>query len=80
MNALLDKDQPFVLDDDKSLNTELRIFALIRMGIQNNEVIARTLGYSVNTVYTYKTKVRNKSSLSSEEFDKAVLTIQSVKD
>jgi tetratricopeptide (TPR) repeat protein len=80
MNALLDKDEPFVPDDDKSLNTELRIFALIRMGIHSNEVIARTLGYSVNTVYTYKTKVRNKSSLSTEEFDKAVLNIQSVKD
>ena len=80
MNALVDKDQPFVLEDDKSLNTELRIFALIRMGIHSNEVIARTLGYSVNTVYTYKTKVRNKSSLSSEEFDKAVLNIQSVKE
>jgi DNA-binding CsgD family transcriptional regulator len=50
------------------------------MGIHSNEVIARTLGYSVNTVYTYKTKVRNKSSLSSEEFDKAVLSIQSVKE
>lgn len=80
MNALLDKDEPFVPDDDKSLNTELRIFALIRMGIQSNEVIARTLGYSVNTVYTYKTKVRNKSSLTSEEFDNAVLNIQSIKD
>jgi tetratricopeptide (TPR) repeat protein len=80
MNALLDKDQPFVPEDDKSLNTELRIFALIRMGIHSNEVIARTLGYSVNTVYTYKTKVRNKSSLTSEEFDKAVLDIQSIKD
>ena len=62
-----------------SLNTELRIFALMRMGIHNNETIAKALGYSVNTIYTYKTKVRNKSSLSTEDFDLAIRNISSVK-
>jgi hypothetical protein len=80
INELLDEGQQFSNEDDFSLNTELRIFALIRMGLINNELIARTLGYSVNTVYTYKTKMRNKSNLSSEEFDKAIRNIQSVRN
>jgi DNA-binding CsgD family transcriptional regulator len=51
----------------------------MRMGIHNNETIAKALGYSVNTIYTYKTKVRNKSSLSTEDFDLAIRNISSVK-
>jgi len=51
------------------LNTELRIFALIRIGISENEKIAQILNYSVNTIYTYKTKIRNKSLVSNDEFD-----------
>jgi tetratricopeptide (TPR) repeat protein len=56
-------------------NPELRIFALIRLGVKNNETIARALDYSVNTIYTYKTKVRKRSLLSNEKFDEAVMNI-----
>jgi len=80
INAILIEDYRFSLENDKTLNTELRIFALMRMGISNNETIARALGYSVNTIYTYKTKIRNKSSLSTDEFDNAIRNIQSVKN
>jgi DNA-binding CsgD family transcriptional regulator len=58
------------------LNTELRIFALIRLGITDNEKIAEILDYSVNTVYTYKTKVRNMARVSKDEFDKEILKIK----
>ena len=79
INSILINEYRFSLENDKTLNTELRIFALMRMGISNNETIARALGYSVNTIYTYKTKIRNKSALSTDDFDKAIRNIQSVK-
>ena len=79
INKIIDLDDDFKFEVTDSLNTELRIFALMRMGIHNNETIAKALGYSVNTIYTYKTKVRNKSSLSTEDFDLAIRNISSVK-
>ncbi len=45
----------------KSLNSTLRIFALIRLGITESDQIARALGYSLNTIYNYRTRMRNKS-------------------
>ena len=67
-----------VLKDNQLLNTELRIFALIRMGISDTEKIARILDYSVNTIYTYKTKVKSKSTLPNEEFEKKIMEIMTV--
>ena len=62
-------------DEQDDLSTEVRIFALMRLGIRNNEVIARILGYSVNTIYAYRSKVRGKSPLDNEAFDAAVMQI-----
>ena len=50
-----------VLKDSQILNTDLRIFALIRLGVNDNEKIASILNFSVNTIYTYKTKIKNRS-------------------
>lgn len=44
-----------------ALNTELRIFALIRLGITDSDKIAKFLRYSLSTIYNYRTKVRNKA-------------------
>jgi DNA-binding CsgD family transcriptional regulator len=41
----------------------------MKMGITNNEKIAQLLGYSVNTIYAYKTKIKKKSIVSSTVFD-----------
>ena len=68
-NALFSKENQIVLKDNEVLNTELRIFALMRIGISDNEKIAQILDYSVNTIYAYKTKIRNKSLVSNDEFD-----------
>jgi Domain of unknown function (DUF6377) len=76
-NELFDLKDQFSLTNAGTLNTELRIFALIRLGIHNNEVIANALNYSINTIYTYKTKIRNKSLLENEAFDAAVLSLAS---
>ncbi len=64
--------------DDHLLNTELRIFALIRMGIHDNEKIAKILDYSVTTIYTYKTRVRSKSILENEDFDRQIMNIRAI--
>jgi DNA-binding NarL/FixJ family response regulator len=67
-----------ILKDNQLLNTELRIFALIRMGIGDTEKIARILNYSVNTIYTYKTKVKSKSLVPNDEFEKKIMEIMTV--
>lgn len=75
------------LDEDKThpsagqlLNKELRIFALIRLGIDENETIAKILNYSVNTIYTYKTKVKNRSLVANEVFKEKIMSIKTVKN
>jgi hypothetical protein len=54
------------------LNTELRIHALIRMGVTDSEKIAEFLHCSLQTVYNNRSITLNKSSLSKEEFLRAV--------
>lgn len=68
-NSLLKPEEQITLKKGQLLNKELRIFALIRLGIKHNEIIAQILGYSVNSIYTYKTKIRKKSRLDKKDFD-----------
>jgi DNA-binding CsgD family transcriptional regulator len=67
-----------VLKENQLLNTELRIFALIRMGISDTEKIAKILDYSVNTIYAYKNRVKTKSTIPNEEFEQKVMEIKTV--
>lgn len=75
-NALLREGEQLTVKGNELLSTELRIFALIRLGITDNEQISKVLNYSINTVYTYKTRVRNRSDLDNEAFFHAVMHIQ----
>ncbi|GAA4039944.1 DUF6377 domain-containing protein [Hymenobacter glaciei] len=77
-NELFRPEDCIALPDDQLLTTELRIFALIRLGIADSEQISRMLGYSINTIYTYKTRVKNRSLLPNEEFEARVQAIQAV--
>ncbi|WP_372645489.1 DUF6377 domain-containing protein, partial [Ancylomarina sp.] len=77
-NQLFDEKDRIFLKDHLSLNTDLRIFALIRIGVADSEKIASILNLSVNTIYTYKTKIRNRSIYPNEEFDLKVMAIKSV--
>jgi tetratricopeptide (TPR) repeat protein len=77
-NSLFKEEDQITLKDGQLLNTELRIFALIRMGIHDHERIAKILDYSVTTIYTYKTRIRNKSTLPNEEFDKRIMSIRAI--
>lgn len=75
-NGLFDENECFGRAGDKTLNTELRIFALIRLGIHDNDKIAKILNFSVNTIYVYKTRVRNKSLIPNDQFDSMVMAIE----
>lgn len=72
-NSLLKAEEQITLKKGQLLNKELRIFALMRLGINHNEVIAQILGYSVNSIYAYKTKIRKKSVLDKQDFDQKLI-------
>ena len=74
-NKLLVEDEQIHLKNPHRLNTELRIFALIRLGITDSIKIAQFLRYSVTTIYNYRTKARNKAKGNREEFEKNVIKI-----
>lgn len=57
------------------LTPELRVFALVRLGISESSKIANFLHYSPQTVYNYKLKVRNKLAVSKEEFSEMIQQI-----
>lgn len=67
-NALLAEGEKITLKEGEILTTELRIFALERLGIKDSEKIASFLRLSMSTIYNYRTKIRNKTSYSKEEF------------
>lgn len=58
-NQLLREEGRIVLRKGELLNTELRIYALIRLGIDNSVNISRLLRYSVNTIYNYRARMKN---------------------
>ncbi len=74
-NALLSPHEQVVLKPNEILNSELRVFALVRLGITDSEKIARFLRYSVTTIYNYRTKMRNKAAGNRNEFDDKVMRI-----
>lgn len=77
-NALLNEDERIELRSRDLLNKELRIYALLRLGITDSMKIASFLRCSISTVYNYRSKVRNKASVSREEFEKMVMKIGTI--
>ena len=75
-NDLLQPEERIVLRKGELLNTELRIFALIRLGIDDSSQIAEFLRYSVNTIYNYRAKVKNKARISREDFEMRLMQIR----
>ncbi len=72
-NALLVPEARTYPKRDEILNTELRVFALIRLGVTDSNRIAHFLNYSLPTIYSYRSRLRNKSLYSKEEFDRRVM-------
>lgn len=79
-NALLAENEQISLKPNERMNTELRIFALIRLGITDSVKIAQFLRYSVTTIYNYRTKVRNKAAGDREQLEQEVMKIGKTKD
>lgn len=77
-NELLPPSEAIVPKQGERLTTELRIFALIRLGIADSAKIASFLRYSITTIYTYRSKLKNKS-LYRDEFEERVMQIGSFK-
>jgi DNA-binding CsgD family transcriptional regulator len=74
VNKLLQDDKQILIEDISKLNTELRILALIKLGIISSSKIAKILRYSVNTIYNYRAAIKNmaKDKTSFEEMVKAI--------
>lgn len=76
-NALLKSGEQVIPKSGELLNTELRLYALVRLGIDDSAKIAQFLRCSVSTVYTYRSKMR-KRALNGETFEQQVREIGSV--
>ncbi len=74
-NALLTPEVQIHPKDKDRLTTDLRIFALIRLGIDDSSKIAEFLHYSVNTIYNYRARIKNGSVGNREEFERRVKEI-----
>lgn len=74
-NTLMNEDAPISLDKSGALPMEVRIFALMRLGIDDPAQVADYLHLSVNTIYVYKNKIKSKASVSKEQFDALVMAI-----
>ena len=57
------------------LNTEFRLLAVIRLGITGNSEIAQFLHISINTVYTYRNRLRNAAKCPPAEFERRIMEI-----
>ena len=74
-NELLKENEQVSPSKNELLTTELRIFALIRLGIEDSSKIAEFLHYSPNTIYNYRARVKNKARISREEFEEVIKTL-----
>lgn len=74
-NALLADEERIRLRPGELLNKELRIYALLRLGITDSSKIAAFLRCSLSTVYNYRTRMRNRASVSKEEFERRISEI-----
>ena len=71
-NALLQPELQIHPKEDNRLTTEIRIFALIRLGIEDSSKIAEFLHYSVNTIYNYRARIKNGALDNRESFERRV--------
>ena len=74
-NALLKPEAAILPKRGELLTTELRIFALIRMGETDSTKIAKFLNYSLTTIYNYRSRVRNNALGDKENFEHEVMLL-----
>jgi cell division protein FtsB len=74
-NSLLQDGEHIELKHGELLNKELRIYALLRLGITDSIKISSFLRCSLSTIYNYKTKIRNKAAVPKDKFESIVMKI-----
>ena len=74
-NNLLVEEGRVYPKSDELLTTELRIFALIRLGVVDSNKIAHFLGYSLATIYNYRSRMRNKAAGDKDMFEQNVMNL-----
>lgn len=74
-NDLLPEEERIVPKKGEKLSTELRIFALIRMGMTDTAQIAHFLNYSMPTIYNYRSRIKNKSKYNKDEFEEKLMQL-----
>lgn len=77
INVLLQPDKKIILKEDEKMNTDLRILALMRLGIDDTSRIAQMLNYSIYTIYTYRTKFKARA-INRDDFEQKVMEIKSI--
>lgn len=63
LNKLLRDEEQIFPTSPQALTTELRIFALMRLGVTSSQEIATLLFYSTQTIYNYKTAMKNRAKV-----------------
>jgi DNA-binding CsgD family transcriptional regulator len=74
---LLNEPEAIIIKKGEVLNPELRLFALIRLGIKDSAKIAEFLRYSASTIYNYRSQIKNKAKGPRELFELKVMGIGS---
>lgn len=74
VNKLLRDDAQITLRDGEKLNTDLRILAFMHLGIDDTARVGRILNYSVNTIYAYRNKLRNRA-IDRDNFEAAIAAL-----
>ncbi len=77
VNALLKPEEVIVLKDGEMLNTDLRILAFMRLGVEESIRIAQVLNYSVHTIYAYRNRLKNRA-VDRENFEADIMKIGSL--
>lgn len=77
VNRLLRKDEQIVLREGEKMNTDLRILAFMRMGIEDSPQISKILNYSLSTIYSYRNRLKSKAK-KRDTFEADIMKISSI--
>ncbi len=75
-NRLFREEDWIRLGEDAELPMEVRIFALLRLGISDPQDVANYLNLSTRTIYVYKTKLKSKSTVDNAAFEERIMAIR----
>lgn len=76
-NKLMKPDLQLPEPEDNKLNPELRILAFLRMGITDSQRMARFLGVSINTIYTYRNRLKTRA-VNRDTFESDIMGIGAI--